>query len=219
MHRTLVGIIVGWRVPKAMDAIRNEIGRDAVPLEWPDAGSACDVARDLLGHLDLDMARAARVFTETADVGHPPFPTAFPETLKRLVAEINAVNDTKLVGDLRQAILDGTWSSSLGQKLAARLDALVAELRRKDRIAANVAALATAYACALARADAAHAEMSTPNDREREALMWVLGAHEDGALGAAPVPDHLKAVLCGLFGCDEGKLAAAAREYIAAAEE
>jgi hypothetical protein len=96
----------------------------------------------------------------------------------------------------------------------------VAELRRKDRIAANVAALATAYACALTRADAAHAEMSTPNDREREALMWVLGANEDGALDATtPVPDHLKAVLCGLFGCDEGRIAEAAREYIAAAEE
>jgi len=152
-------------------------------LTW-NKGFTCDMARDVFRECSIGQKtfqRARIIYDETDQ----PYPLGAEKSLVQLAKEFNQIRDDELLNDVQKDIVANIDDVSVGIALAKRVRKAVEEIRRKDRLAANIVLVGTLYDSALAEAEKQHRAMTCPDDPAVNGLLQKLfQAREDGEMGA-----------------------------------
>jgi len=153
-------------------------------------GTACDMARRVFaqtGFSQIMLKRARVVFEET----NGAYPSGIETLLADMTAQFNAIQDSELINNVQKSIVKRVDDASVGLSLAKEVRDTVHRIREKDRLAANIALLATLFDGALASEEQVHCATSEISDGETRALMVdIMRMYEAGALGdIARLPD------------------------------
>lgn len=187
-------------------------------------GTACDMARRVFaqtGFSQLMLRRARVVFEET----NGAYPSGIETLLADLTAQFNAIPDSDLINNVQKSIVKRVDDASVGLSLAKEVRDTVHRIREKDRLAANIALLATLFDGALASEEQVHCATSEISDSTTRVLMIdIMRMYETGALSdVALLPDAALALLRQFLevpaNCSVDDLISLLREYFRVASD
>ena len=156
---------------------RHKLGHgDLVWLQ----GTSCDIARDTFRDAKISqgtLRRARIIYHETEEA----YPLGCEHVLVDLSEQFNDIKDADLINDLQKSIVARVDDATVGLALAQEVKRTIVAIRNKDRLAANIALVATMYDTALAGQEKAHGLLSAiEDDQTRQTIVTLLRLHNQG---------------------------------------
>lgn len=162
-------------------------------LGGPPQPTACDLAKATIEQASIGQVALERARIVAAEAG-VPYPIAGEQLIQQMVTEFNAIKDGGLMDQLTRAIVANAKNTDVGMDIAGFAAEVVAEIRRKDRIACDIVRITTLLDQTIAHAEKIHREIKV-TEEQRAVLQR--------ALSNEPLDDADRTVLKKLFDCDD----------------